>query len=143
MTEPWASVEDVAKHLGVAKDSISAGSTTEVCLPRRSAACGSSSCPRSMRGYKRAVRRRSPAPPKGMPSDRAVLPAAPAPGEIVRVPQRQYLVEDVQPPPEPGVLEELVDLGVLSIRQTGKIDVPDIYRYGFKIKRKGGVARPK
>jgi len=30
------------------------------------------------------------------------LPAAPAPGEIVRVRQRQYLVEDVQPPPEPG-----------------------------------------
>ncbi len=40
------------------------------------------------------------------------------------------------------VLEELVDLGLLSIRDTGKIDVPDIYRYGFKIKRKGGVARP-
>lgn len=41
------------------------------------------------------------------------------------------------------VLEELIDLGVLSIRDNGKIDVPDIYRYGFKIKRKGGVARPK
>jgi Helicase conserved C-terminal domain/SNF2-related domain len=31
-----------------------------------------------------------------------LLPEAPAPGEIVRVRQRQYLVEDVQPPPEPG-----------------------------------------
>ena len=41
------------------------------------------------------------------------------------------------------VLEELVDLGVLSLRDTGKIDVPDIYRYGFNIKRKGGVASPK
>lgn len=41
------------------------------------------------------------------------------------------------------VLEELVDLGVLSIREKGKIDVPDIYRYGFNIKRKGGVASPK
>lgn len=30
------------------------------------------------------------------------LPPAPAPGEVVRVRQRQYLVEDVQPPPEPG-----------------------------------------
>lgn len=30
------------------------------------------------------------------------LPPAPAPGEIVRVRQRQYLVEDVQPPPEAG-----------------------------------------
>jgi hypothetical protein len=31
-----------------------------------------------------------------------LLPPHPAPGEIVRVRQRQYLVEDVQPPPEPG-----------------------------------------
>ena len=31
-----------------------------------------------------------------------LLPSPPAPGEIVRVRQRQYLVEDVQPPPEPG-----------------------------------------
>ncbi len=30
------------------------------------------------------------------------LPSAPAPGEIVRVRQRQYLVEDVQPPQEPA-----------------------------------------
>lgn len=41
------------------------------------------------------------------------------------------------------VLDELVDLGVLSIRDNGKIDVPDIFRYGFGIKRKGGVARPR
>lgn len=32
----------------------------------------------------------------------SILPAAPAPGEIVRVRQRQYLVEDVQPPPSNG-----------------------------------------
>ena len=32
-----------------------------------------------------------------------LLPSAPEPGEIVRVRQRQYLVEDVQPPPVPGV----------------------------------------
>jgi hypothetical protein len=31
-----------------------------------------------------------------------LLPSAPQPGEIVRVRQRQYLVEDVQPPAEPG-----------------------------------------
>jgi hypothetical protein len=45
------------------------------------------------------------------------------------------------------VLEELVDLGILSIREIrekpGEIDVPDIYRYGYKIKRKGGVSSPK
>lgn len=42
-----------------------------------------------------------------------------------------------------AVMEELVRLGVLRARPDGRIDVPDIYRYGFGIKRKGGVARPK
>ena len=40
-------------------------------------------------------------------------------------------------------LEELVQLGVLRIRDDGRIDVPDLYRYGYGIKRKGGVARPR
>lgn len=37
------------------------------------------------------------------------------------------------------VLDELCRLGVLKIREDGRIDVPDIYRYGYGIKRKGGV----
>lgn len=41
------------------------------------------------------------------------------------------------------VFDELVRLGVLNIRADGRIDVPDIYRYGFDIKRKGGVKRPR
>ena len=41
------------------------------------------------------------------------------------------------------VVEELIRLGVLSVRTDGRVDVPDIYRYGFQIKRKGGVARPR
>jgi hypothetical protein len=44
--------------------------------------------------------------------------------------------------PGEAVKEELIRLGVLSVRRDGRIDVPDIYRYGFGIKRKGGVARP-
>lgn len=42
-----------------------------------------------------------------------------------------------------AVLEELIRLGVVSRRSDGRIDVPDIYRSGFGILRKGGVARPK
>ncbi len=38
---------------------------------------------------------------------------------------------------------ELERLGVLKTREDGRIDVPDIYRFGFGIKRKGGVARPR
>jgi hypothetical protein len=40
------------------------------------------------------------------------------------------------------VVEELVRIGVLSVRPRDRIDVPDIYRYGLRIKRKGGVAHP-
>lgn len=45
-----------------------------------------------------------------------------------------------------GILHELLRLGVLAERQSDKfqkIDVPDIYRYGYGILRKGGVKRPK
>jgi hypothetical protein len=38
------------------------------------------------------------------------------------------------------VLDELLRLGVLTRRKDGRLDVPDIYRYGYGIKRKGGAA---
>jgi len=42
-----------------------------------------------------------------------------------------------------AVVDQLIDIGVLVRRKPGKIDVPDLYRYGFDIKRKGGVASPR
>lgn len=41
------------------------------------------------------------------------------------------------------VLHTLIELGAMSEREDGRIDVPDIYRYGFGILRKGGVKRPR
>ena len=41
------------------------------------------------------------------------------------------------------VFDELLQLGVLKTRSDGRVDVPDIYRYGYGIKRKGHVARPR
>ena len=41
------------------------------------------------------------------------------------------------------VVRSLIELGVVSERPDGRIDVPDIYRYGFGILRKGGVKRPR
>ena len=41
-----------------------------------------------------------------------------------------------------AVLDEVLRIGVVSIRLNDRLDVPDIYRYAFGIKRKGGVARP-
>lgn len=42
-----------------------------------------------------------------------------------------------------SVFEELLRIGVMETRADGRIDVPDIYRYGFGIKRKGGAAAPR
>jgi hypothetical protein len=42
-----------------------------------------------------------------------------------------------------SVFDELLRVGVLEIRADGRIDVPDIYRYGHGIKRKGGAASPR
>ena len=41
------------------------------------------------------------------------------------------------------VLHTLIALGAMSEREDGRIDVPDIYRYGFGILRTGGVKRPR
>jgi hypothetical protein len=53
--------------------------------------------------------------------------------------------EDVDGFKEDGdsVFEELLRIGVLETRADGRIDVPDIYRYGYGIKRKGGAASPR
>ncbi|HKQ71693.1 MAG TPA: hypothetical protein VJT73_20255 [Polyangiaceae bacterium] len=42
-----------------------------------------------------------------------------------------------------AVADELARLGVLREREGRRWDVPDIYRYGYGIKRKGGVVRPR
>ncbi|WP_240802406.1 hypothetical protein [Streptomyces sp. A0642] len=40
-----------------------------------------------------------------------------------------------------GLIEELILLGVMSRRGTGRIDLPDVYRIAFDIGRRGGVPR--
>ncbi|MFB6518828.1 hypothetical protein [Streptomyces sp. NPDC056401] len=40
-----------------------------------------------------------------------------------------------------AILEELLELGVMTRRTNGAIDLPDVYRLAFDIGRKGGVAR--
>jgi hypothetical protein len=42
-----------------------------------------------------------------------------------------------------GIVAELIDLGVMTIRTNGKLDLPDVYRIAFDIGRKGGVPRVK
>lgn len=38
-----------------------------------------------------------------------------------------------------GWLEDLLDLGVLTRPKPGRIDMPDVYRVGFKLRKKGGI----
>lgn len=42
-----------------------------------------------------------------------------------------------------AVFRELRRIGVLEIRDDDRVDVPDIYRYGYGIKRSGGTKQPK
>ncbi len=41
------------------------------------------------------------------------------------------------------VLKYLLQLGIASSRSDGRINVPEIYMYGFGLQRRGGVKRPK
>ncbi len=41
------------------------------------------------------------------------------------------------------ILQYLLQLGIVEIRSDGRINIPEIYLYGFKVKRKGGLKRPK
>ena len=38
-----------------------------------------------------------------------------------------------------GVREDLVRLGVFRLMRSGRIDVPDVYRLGFGLAKRGGV----
>lgn len=42
----------------------------------------------------------------------------------------------------PELISDLQQLGVMTVRADGRIDVPDVYRVAFGIARKGGVPRP-
>lgn len=42
-----------------------------------------------------------------------------------------------------GLIAELKDLGVMTERSNGRLDLPDVYRIAFDIGRKGGVPRVK
>lgn len=41
------------------------------------------------------------------------------------------------------VLKYLLQLGIVESRSDGRINMPEIYLYGFKVKRQGGIKRPK
>lgn len=60
---------------------------------------------------------------------------------------KQVIANDVLPPEHveqgwEGIREDLLRLGVFEMRKDGRIDMPDLYRVGFGLGRRGGV-KPK
>ncbi len=60
---------------------------------------------------------------------------------------QQVIANDVLPPEHieqgwEGVRDDLLQLGVFEMRKDGRIDMPDLYRVGFGLGRRGGV-KPK
>jgi len=60
--------------------------------------------------------------------------------EVVRALSRVRVADGFEGDPN-AAFEELQRIGVVADRGGGRIDVPDVYRYGFGILRKGGVRR--
>lgn len=54
---------------------------------------------------------------------------------------KQVVVDDQLEDDGEEAFEQLERLGVLEVRKDGRVDVPDIYRYYYELKRKGGAAR--
>ncbi len=51
--------------------------------------------------------------------------------------------ENKPPVQEPeGIVQYLIQLGVVESQIDDRINIPEIYSYGFKVKRSGGVKRP-
>ncbi|MEA2046480.1 MAG: hypothetical protein U9N48_08200 [Euryarchaeota archaeon] len=51
--------------------------------------------------------------------------------------QRRDLPEDSAP----GLVDYMVEVGIFRERIGGRIDVPDLFLSGLKLKRKGGVRK--
>jgi hypothetical protein len=54
--------------------------------------------------------------------------------------QAQRALQDTSPQ---TVLELLRNIGVVTVRTDGRLNVPEIYLHGFGLKRKGGIKRPR
>jgi len=67
---------------------------------------------------------------------------APMPKEtfLDRVKSTTWSPEKQPPVTKPeGILQYLLQLGIVESRSDGRINIPEIYLYGFQVKRKGGA----
>ena len=63
---------------------------------------------------------------------------------LAAIKSTEWMPEKSPPITNPeGILQYLLQLGIVESRSDERINMPEIYLYGFKVKRKGGVKRPK
>lgn len=60
-----------------------------------------------------------------------------------KLPPRRYTSDPIRRDRPEALIYDLVELGVLYRTKDGRINIPDIFRVGFGIKRKGGVKPPR
>ncbi|MEW5659290.1 hypothetical protein ABGT92_28705 [Streptomyces cinereoruber] len=73
--------------------------------------------------------------PSVLAEDSARYARADKPSEVRTGPRR--------PDDLPRLVDELIALGVMTRRNDGRLDLPDVYRIAFGLGRNGGVPRPK
>lgn len=73
-------------------------------------------------------------------SDQCVSSAMESANREARLPPRRYTADRTK---KANLAEDLIELAVLYRTEDGRLNMPDIFRVGFKIKRKGGVRPPK
>lgn len=63
--------------------------------------------------------------------------------EVLKCTQWSGELGKVPPTSKPeDVLKYLLQLGIVESRSEERINMPEIYLYGFKVKRRGGIKRP-
>jgi hypothetical protein len=60
-----------------------------------------------------------------------------------KLPPRRFTTDPVRRGRPDALIEDLVDLAVVLRTRDGRLNIPDIFRVGFGIKRKGGVKPPR
>jgi hypothetical protein len=60
-----------------------------------------------------------------------------------KLPPRRFTSDPFRKQRPDALIDDLVDLGVLYRTTDGRLNVPDIFRVGFGIRRKGGVKPPR
>ena len=60
-----------------------------------------------------------------------------------KLPPRRYTSDPIRSGGPDALIDDLVELAVLYRTKDGRLNIPDIFRVGFGIKRKGGVKPPR